>query len=63
MLETKCTKSAVKSLFSFLVFMTLQRKFYLVGTCQYAQLYEKNQKETKNTIVKTTETSEKRGFI
>ena len=42
--------------------MTLQRKFYLVGTCQHAQLYEKDQKETKNTIVKTTETSEKLGF-
>ena len=41
-------KSAVKSLFSLLLFMTLQKSFI------WSELYENDQKETKNTIVDTT---------
>ena len=50
-LETKCTKSAVKSLFSLLAFMTSQRKLIWL---EYAQLYKNKQKQTKNSIFETT---------
>ena len=56
-LETKCTKSAVKSLLSLsfflLAFMTSKESFIW---SEHAQLYENEQKKTKNSIVETTRT-------
>ena len=53
--ETKCTKSTRKSLFSLLfsllAFKTSPRKLYLVGICSTVK---NEQKETKNSIVETT---------